>query len=1636
MKRLVLIIGALLLGFALKAQEATYACRYWFDQNHAQAVTTTFGKNGWEAELDVGNLTDGLHTLHLQVLAADTVSVLNIASDSLYHTMDTTIMKWSAPQSYLFLKVNATPAANLEFRYWFDQDHATMQSGTLGNGQLLFNVADLDAGLHALHVILKDSEYSSSQTYLFLKTDTWEQGTPNYVYHCWFDEDFANQQTDALGSGHLLLNVLGLEDGMHTVHVLVEGSTLTSTQSYLFMKVAPFAADSVDMSHLAHRCWFDEDFEHQQIDSLGNGHFLLDVSELEDGLHTVHVMLEGSTLTATQSYMFMKIPVEDPSFDLQYVCWFDQDYGTVQTGPVGTGIFELEVGDLSNGLHTVNVQLDKGTRSAPQCYLFYKQPLGGYGVARWEYWLNDDFDNRQKTNLSPTVDTLDIISLLNVGHPALRSSCFHFHPNGDEPYINAKNQISFRFWDSENRFFDKSAFYVDEQVQQDIVASVFERNTTKTFAAPRNNQIQWYKLDAVVGDSLSFVASKACTMQLFAPSGEEVFSVLGPESVALRGLHAWEDGTYYLAVHDMTGSGETLQVTYNWVYRYAILAYDVHLVGNGGCSTITFNGNGYNSLLDVYLVNAQNDTIHRLDIGHESNSATTVTFNFFGVNLGVYDAVFRFNDETMRINGALEVEQPTPILLTNSVSYPHAFLSGHPVTYSYTITNHGNMSAYGIPIFVYISTLGSGNVTQVKLDGLRLPSLIDAISTDSLTEKEISELKEFSDNMSDLHHFFVFKVYDENVGDSINVLSNYFYLNIAPLEQKKLDIVVTATTGTHRPLNVWMTVPNDTVQPLILFERGARNQYCCVKDKMECVLNITADISGLISKIPGAWGVAGKITECVTSSLSTLSSTIGYWVCREEGDPLPFDYESMGANTNSALSLITACFKKFPEAFKQLKALLEGKGFAGLRDLCGITQDINDCVTAFTKRIPGCPPGDGKGGSSDGQTPGDPNDIHGYLSESGSHYMRQEIQNVQYEIEFENDTALATAAAHTIIVRDTLDATKFDLNSLAARSVTIGDKRMELNGEQTFAKTLDLRPEIYVIAQVEQNYDPSTGIIQWTIQSLDPMTMEPTDDPNQGVLPVNYFGNGIGFIDYSVNLKEIFADGTAISNRAGIVFDQEDVIMTPTWTNIVDAVNPTSYIEEVTVDADTLNFSFTSEDNRSGVWYHTLYHRNASTEMEWKVKKAQIFENNYLLVNDELMTTEFLVMATDSAGNHEEKEMLAEYIFVYDGPGQITQADALAQGWNWWSTYIEQDSQDGLVELENSLGHNGLTIKSQNDFTDNFYQDMGIDYWYGSLESIQNEQGYLINVAQPCNTSLTGIAANSTNHPITIHPNWNWIGYPVASPQVVTSALAGFNPSPDDVVKGQSDFTSYFEGYGWYPEDFLLVPGQSYLYCSNATINKTLTYAGSSRGGAVKLTKAGKRYWNNNVHAFADNFNVIAVVKVDNVEQRGENLELGAFVNGECRGSVRLRRFAPLDRYYAMLTIAGQEDDKVEFRLIDTENFDKEETGTNQLVFKKNAVVGRLGKPYEICFGYNDVVTVNIAMYPNPVKKGHVFSLEIPHDEIITEITITDALGNQLRRETGAVNVKSIKGLPVAGVYVIKAVAKSGTTYHGRLIVE
>lgn len=628
---------------------------------------------------------------------------------------------------------------------------------------------------------------------------------------------------------------------------------------------------------------------------------------------------------------------------------------------------------------------------------------------------------------------------------------------------------------------------------------------------------------------------------------------------------------------------------------------------------------------------------------------------------------------------------------------------------------------------------------------------------------------------------------------------------------------------------------------------------------------------------------------------------------------------------------------------------------------------------------------------------------------------------------------MAGSAAHTIIVRDTLDATKFDLNSLAARSVTIGDKRLDLNGEQTFARTLDLRPENYVIAQVEQEYDPTTGIIQWTIQSLDPMTMEPTDDPNQGVLPINYYGDGVGFIDYSVNLRETFADGTEISNRAGIIFDQEDQILTPTWTNIVDAVKPTSHIEEVTPIADSLSFSFVSEDNRSGVWYHSLYYRNDSTDMQWQVKKPQITENSLMLYFDDFQTTEYLVMATDSAGNHEEKEMVAEYIYYYEGPGPANQTDVLSAGWNWWSTYIEMNGANGLELLENGLGTNGLNIKSGNGHSVEYIPDW--EMWWGDEIEVRNESMYEINVAQAGTVTVAGTQAIPGAHPITLAPGWNWIGYPVNASLPTETALASLSPTEEDVIQSRNGYSMYWPDFGFWGDVEYMTPGCGYKYMSNNAQPQTLTYP-SSRGKALAYKpKTVETRPEAMQHQYL--MDIVAVAELEGEELKTGHYELIALSDGQPRGRASLRYCEPNGRHVAMLVVYGDASETLEFRLLDTESGRVYE-GLERMDFKAEKVIGGLRKPFTMHFGkeQEDAFALE-GMFPNPAKAGetvYVNMVDISVEEGTSGIELYNALGEHIPVTCTMGSPLSFKAPQAAGVYMVRLTSR-GEVYHGTLIV-
>ena len=225
---------------------------------------------------------------------------------------------------------------------------------------------------------------------------------------------------------------------------------------------------------------------------------------------------------------------------------------------------------------------------------------------------------------------------------------------------------------------------------------------------------------------------------------------------------------------------------------------------------------------------------------------------------------------------------------------------------------------------------------------------------------------------------------------------------------------------------------------------------------------------------------------------------------------------------------------------------------------------------------------------------------------------------------------------------DTLDRSRFDLDSFRPTNLKIGNRHVELDGTPSTIKTVDMRPEVNAIAQMELSYNADKGIAKWKFISLDPMTMEPTDNPMSGFLPVNTDGNGIGEVSFQTGLLPALDDGELIENRAAIVFDQNEPIITPTWTNVVDTIAPTSTIAACEARNDsTVVLLFEASDNRSGVWKYDLYAQEG-TEAPWIKVAEDVESDQYEFKGFSGINYGFCVVATDSAGNVEPKVLERE----------------------------------------------------------------------------------------------------------------------------------------------------------------------------------------------------------------------------------------------------------------------------------------------------------------------------------------------------------------------------------------------------------
>lgn len=268
----------------------------------------------------------------------------------------------------------------------------------------------------------------------------------------------------------------------------------------------------------------------------------------------------------------------------------------------------------------------------------------------------------------------------------------------------------------------------------------------------------------------------------------------------------------------------------------------------------------------------------------------------------------------------------------------------------------------------------------------------------------------------------------------------------------------------------------------------------------------------------------------------------------------------------------------------------------------------------------------------------DPNDKTGSEGAGPERYVTGEGP-LPYAVFFENKPE-ATAAAQEVVVTDRLDASKLDLSTFELGPVFFGEHTATPPpGLKQWTADVDLRPENNLVVRVNAGLDETTGVVTWSFKSLDPATMQTPEDPLAGFLPPNTAANsprGQGGVLFNVTPRQGLPTGAEIRNGARIVFDANEPIDTPVWSNIIDNSKPSARVNTLapTQSSSTFDVSWTGADTGSGVFGYTVYvSEDGGPYTVWQFRTP---DASAPFKGRPGKSYAFYVVAADAVGNYED----------------------------------------------------------------------------------------------------------------------------------------------------------------------------------------------------------------------------------------------------------------------------------------------------------------------------------------------------------------------------------------------------------------
>ncbi len=1053
----------------------------------------------------------------------------------------------------------------------------------------------------------------------------------------WFDNDsehgvFLSQSI----SGEI--DASKLTNGIHWLHCMASDTqgVLSSVKSACFYKNAELSQGAMHM-------FIDGKPKASNSITNGLGTVMIDLSspDISYGLHSlgVYYVSRDGAMTCMIEDFFIKIP-QSSDLDLMNGYFMFDGVKIVESGgPFTNGIMhtDLDVNRIADGLHTISFILtgSHGITANSLSRLFIKTPMEGDMLTGYSYWVNDNFEDIAETKLDPPSRVCSVVCLLDLPTYPFRSAEFSL-AKGDDGKLNAfsVNNLNFLFAKNGTGFILQSAPYVDVNSYREVSPIKYlSPGMKEKVGVIGRDEIKWYQVKAEYGDSLVFSLDRAATINVFSSDGTLLLKSQGSNSIVKHGCRAPGNDKLLVAVHDQQSDNRRgVELLYEKIDRYTLISHTPTSSANVGLINMDLYGNGFEDLKGAAIVK-DGETFECDSLVVRSGGYAIAQFNLMSqrmLPIGEYDLQLAFDTDiddkrTFTAARALKLEHPDFSPIKTELDY-NVFKDGvNPHKIRVNITNTGNVGSALIPLNIAVCSpyvvglrfenFDVGYVSQFGMDSIPLSVTVDNLAGMGLSGNfmplvlpylgpretktiELSVLFEDDSWGLDKWHFYAWP------GQPLSYTAH--------------------ETAASRPYRSGIKL-----DPAVNFS----DNYCDGENNVDI-----QDVSDILdnTNIPKSrWQkfmvklslAIGEVFAGITIGTSKIRDEIyvenGTVPLGKDISDYNWKYRQERFRSPGEISMDLA-MTFAPDRLKPSYELYRDMQEQGGRD---------------------CPQ---PSGYSLNHIPlsWDPNDIIGFTHESGSLFIGRNDKELEYIIEFENDSTMATMPANAVVLRSQFDKKIFDLSGFRPGKIRFGKFNIEAGEEAEFTKTIDLRPSTNALAEINHTLNYDTGESVWTIRAIDPLTLEPIVGEMYGLLPVNNAdGDGQGCVSYKIPLLDSLTDGTTVSNSASITFDSNPPIVTPEWMNVTDYIDPASCITEAENDGDNrLHIKWQGSDNRAGVWKYTLYRRIGEDGL-WECVGNDLTETEIWLPVEQGVEYGFFVVATDKAGNREEKEWLPEMTY-------------------------------------------------------------------------------------------------------------------------------------------------------------------------------------------------------------------------------------------------------------------------------------------------------------------------------------------------------------------------------------------------------